>query len=70
MRKYIDENVLAFFNGDEEKFQAWLNTPNPMLGDITPMKTDITKLYNWVKQTVQENAAADKASGNDCMGCQ
>lgn len=64
MRKYIDENVLAFFNGDEEKFKLWMNTPNPMLGDVSPMKTPIDKLHKFVKEAMTANAT------DDCMGCQ
>lgn len=65
MRKYIDENVLAFFNGDEEKFKLWLNTPNPQLGNVAPMKTSITTLYSFVKQQVEE-----EKGNKDCLGCQ
>lgn len=66
-RKYIDETVLDFFDGDEVKFKTWMNTPNPMLGDVTPMKTKISVLHNFVQQAVISN---EFASGGSCLGCQ
>lgn len=66
-RKYIDETVLDFFKGDEEKLQEWLTTPNPMLGGITPRKTSLDKLYDFVKEAMASNEAA---SGGSCLGCQ
>lgn len=66
-RKYIDETVLDFFGGDEEKFQLWLTTPNPMLGGVTPQKTPLGRLYGFVKEAMDANEAA---SGGSCLGCQ
>lgn len=66
-RKYIDETVLDFFNGDEDKLQEWLITPNPMMGGISPMKTSISKLYDIVKEAMASN---ETASGGSCLGCQ
>ena len=66
-RKYIDETVLDFLGGDEDKFQNWLNTPNEMLGGVTPRKTPLGRLYNFVKEAMDSNEAA---SGGSCLGCQ
>lgn len=62
-RKQIDQIVLGYFQGDEEKMRAWLNTPNPALGDVTPMKTPLSKLLMFVQSAMSEN-------DTECMGCQ
>ena len=66
-RKYIDETVLSFLGGDEEKLQEWLDTPNEMLGGVAPMKTPLGELYNFVKEAMDSSEAA---SGGSCLGCQ
>ena len=60
--KTIDECqelVLEFFEGNEKKRDLWFDTPNPMLGRVSPYEM-ITlwreeKLLKWIKTSLEEN---------------
>ena len=53
----IDERVFAFFK-DERKTRAWLRTPNPMLGGVSPRDMvrmgRYDRLLRFVKQAIEE----------------
>lgn len=56
----IYDHVEDFFSNDRGKVKGWFNTPNPLLGNITPnemMKLGrIEKLLDFVRTQVAENS--------------
>ena len=54
--------VLKHFNGDDDKTNAWMSVPNPMLGDTSPTNMLLfgryEKLMQFVKDSLEENQGA------------
>lgn len=57
--------VAEFFNGDATKTQLWFSTPNPQLGNITPLDMikigRVRKLLTFVQTALDENKRPIKA---------
>ena len=51
--------VMGFFDGNEEKTQLWFSSPNPQLGNITPIDMielgRASKLLAFVQTSLAEN---------------
>jgi hypothetical protein len=62
----LETLVLCFFNGDKDKTKLWFETPNPLLGGISPagmIKAGrYDKLLKWAKQQIDESKAPDEPS--------
>jgi hypothetical protein len=43
--------VAVYFKADCEKIRAWWRTPNPMLGDITPLKSNPMTLVKFMTES-------------------
>lgn len=52
-------NIITTFFGDPEKAELWMNTPNPLLGDISPdLMIKIgreDKLMKFIENAINEN---------------
>jgi len=59
--------VAQFFNGDVVKTTLWFRTKNPLLGNLSPRDMirygRYEKLRRFVMEALEENAAANSASG-------
>lgn len=57
----LETCILEFFGGDKAKTKLWFETPNPLLGGISPAGMircgRYDKLIRWVKQQLAENQA-------------
>lgn len=51
--------VAEFFSGDQSKTQLWFSTPNPQLGNITPLDMikigRVRKLLSFVQTALDQN---------------
>jgi len=51
--------VLEFFNGNKKKTKFWFDTPNPLLGKVSPNQMinsrRVYKLLKWIKTQLEEN---------------
>lgn len=58
---YIYGKVMAFFQGDQAKTEAWFKTANPLLGGASPVDMiklgRLVKLVRFVETSLAENAA-------------
>lgn len=56
---YIVFRILRFFEGDIDKAEAWMSTPNPMLGNQVPLdmikQGREQKLLKWIDFQLSEN---------------
>lgn len=57
---WVYEQVLTYFDGDEYKTVDWFRTPNPNLGNVTPLymlqtEYKVDNLRNWVENVLDEN---------------
>jgi uncharacterized protein (DUF2384 family) len=60
----IEQTVRAFFVGDEVKVQRWFETPNPMLGGISPQVMmrephTLKKVHRYVTEAANAQRVAD-----------
>jgi hypothetical protein len=57
-------DVRSFFNDDKDKFELWMKTDNPMLGDVSPVFMiklgKKRKLMNFIKDSLSENYKEEK----------
>lgn len=57
--------VAEFFQGDEEKTKLWFNTPNPLLGGLSPVAMcragGVHKLLAFVQASTDANKAPSKS---------
>jgi len=55
----IHSMLYHFFKGNDSKIDEWMKTPNPSLGDLTPLEMFINgngeKLLEWMEHQLSDN---------------
>ena len=57
---YIEDLLLTYFDGDTDKAELWMETPNPQLGGVRPINMITTGKIEKLKKFIEDAVIKQK----------